>query len=435
MKIKVAILEQDQNYQNRLLAALREKFSDRLEIIPCNTKEDIAGIVGDSDVKVFAINQMVDADLKMIPEKCAVVMLTEMKTEEKVKGFETVCKYQRVQEIGTRLYRIGKYHDRLLAIRKGEERLDLEEQKERERKAEEERLRREKELEEERRRQEAERLERERKAEEERLAAQRAREEEERKRQEAEQRAKEEKLRARRRNPALYVFIPAESGDGSSLASIACTISNLSKEYNTLYLDFTQYSKMGRFFVQSTAGNEYADILTKAYKNELTAEDINKGISIDMRTGIEFINNNNCMYEISILGADGFDNFLNAICSMEKYDIIIMNLESMLSPMTYAAINRATKFIFVGSGQPESNNLLRKKVDAIRKFDEANHTGKINNVNILYNKFDRKGTELSLDKVKVVGIIPVIRERSDTKMLDAMAKQIVFKEIVARPED
>ena len=407
MKIKVAILEQDQNYQNRLLVALREKFSDKLEIFPCNTKEDIAGEVEAHQIKVFAVNQMIDADLKVIPEECATIILTEMRTADKIKDCDTVCKYQKVHDIGMQLYKIGKNHDRLLAIKKEKERRELKERLERERKEEEE----------------------------ERLAAQRAREEEERKRQEEERRAREEKIRARRANPALYVFLPVESGEGSSLASIACTISNLSKDYNILYIDFTQYSKMGRFFLQNATGNEYAEILTKAYRDELTAEDVLKGISIDVRTGIEYINNNNCMYEIGILGAEGFDNFMKAIGSTEKYDIVIMNMESMLSPMTYAALKRASKFTFVGSGLADSNNQLKKKVDAIRKFDEANHTHKINHVNILYNKFDRKCTELNLEKVKVAGVIPVIKEKTDTRMLDAMVKQPVFKEIIDKPED
>ena len=435
MKIKVAILEQDQNYQNRLLVALRERFSDKLEVIPCNSKEDMAGIVKNQQIKVFAVNQMVGADLSVIPEECAVVILTEMRTDEKQTDYYIVCKYQRVHDIGRQLYKIGKNHDRLLAIRKEKERRELEERLERERKEEEERLRREKELEEERQRLEAERLERERKEEEERLAAQRAREEEERKRKEAEQKAREEKLRARRRNPALYVFMSALPGEGSSLMSIACTMTNLSKDYNILYVDFAQYSKMGRFFLQTATGNEYADILRKAYREELVAEDLNKGISMDVRTGIEYINNNNCMYEISILGEKGFDNLMNAIGNMEKYDIIIMNLDSMLSPISYAALRHANQFFFISSGQPESNNMLKRKIDAIRKFDEVNHTGKINHVSILYNRFDRKGTQLELEKVKVAGVIPVIKEKSDTKMLDAMTKQQVLKEIIEKPQD
>ncbi len=41
MKCKVVILEQDQNYQNRLLVALREKSADFLDVIPCNEPSDI----------------------------------------------------------------------------------------------------------------------------------------------------------------------------------------------------------------------------------------------------------------------------------------------------------------------------------------------------------------------------------------------------------
>ena len=41
MQIRVAILDQDQNYQNRVLVALREKFSKKLQVFPCNSTEDV----------------------------------------------------------------------------------------------------------------------------------------------------------------------------------------------------------------------------------------------------------------------------------------------------------------------------------------------------------------------------------------------------------
>lgn len=115
---------------------------------------------------------------------------------------------------------------------------------------------------------------------------------------------------------------------------------------------------------------------------------------------------------------------------------MIVNLDSTMSPMTYAAIRRAAKVIFVGSGLADSNNHLKNKVDAIRKFDEFHKTETVEKVNILYNRFvNRNCTALSLENVTVSGIIPVIKERTEARLLEAMVKQQVLAQIIDTPEE
>ena len=80
MKINVAILEQDQNYQNRLIVALREKFPENIEVFQCNA-QNVASVIEAHEVKVLAIGQTVSADLSEVPERCAIVALTEERTE------------------------------------------------------------------------------------------------------------------------------------------------------------------------------------------------------------------------------------------------------------------------------------------------------------------------------------------------------------------
>lgn len=431
MKIRVAILEKDQNYQNRLLVALRERYFDRIEVFPCNTPGDVPGIIESHDIKVFAVNQMIDFDMSQIPEECAVVCLTELKTNEVIKGHFTVCKYQRVSNICKQLVQIGENYDKILEKKREEERKALEEKLERERREEEERIKREKEAEEERQRLEQERLERERKEEEERLAAEKAREEEERKRIEEERRAEEERIRARRSNPAIYAFISAGSREGSSSVSAACAFSSMQKYYNILYLDFKQFSSMGRFFDIQETEVKYSEILSKAVKGELTAEDVLKSIITDKRTGLDYINNTDCAFELAMLGSDGFSNLLKAIGELVKYDVIIINMESSMSRMNYSVIREAEKVIFVGNGLADSNKRIEMTVDAIRKYDAVNSTEVIKKVNILYNKFvNRNCAVLNLDDVNVIGGIPVIKEKTDTKVMESMAKMIVFDQII-----
>ena len=68
MKINVALLEQDLNYQNRLVVAFREKFSEHIEIFQCNA-HNVTGIIEEHDIKVLAMSQGYDVDLSAVPER------------------------------------------------------------------------------------------------------------------------------------------------------------------------------------------------------------------------------------------------------------------------------------------------------------------------------------------------------------------------------
>lgn len=431
MKIRVAILEKDQNYQNRLLVALRERYFDKIEVFPCNSPADVLGVIETHEIKVFAVNEMIELDLSAIPQECAVVILTEFKTDETVKGYTSICKYQRVSELCRQLIQIGKDYDKMLEKKREEEFRALEEQRERERKEEEERLRREREEEEERQRLEQERIERERREEEERIAAAKAREEEERQRIEEERRAEEERIKARRSVPDIYVFISADSRDGSSTISTSCAINNMVKGYNILYLDFKQFSKMQRFFEIEDLEIGFGDVLAKAEKGELTAKDLEKSIVRDDRTGLNYINNIDCGFELAMLGSEGFSNLYKTIGELVKYDIVVINMDSIVSQMNYSVFRDAKKIVFVGSGLADSNNHIVKTVDAIRKYDLIYSTDVIKKVKILYNKYVNKNcTTLNLGDVEVIGGIPVVKEKTDNKVMESITKMSVLSHII-----
>ncbi len=432
MKINVAILEQDQNYQNRLIVALREKFPENIEVFQCNA-QNVASVIEAHEVKVLAIGQTVSADLSEVPERCAIVALTEERTEELVNDYMPVCKYQKASDIGKQLYYIGKNYDKILAEKKEQLRKAEEERLERERIEAEERRKKEEEERIEREKREKERIERERQEEEARQAAERERQEKERQRLLEEQRIREEKMKARRQNPALYVFIPATDGEGSSIASVAAAMVAPTDQMNILYLDFKQIGKMDRYFQTNSVGVGFDEILTDAINGSLTAEKLSSAISADNRLGVDYVYNNDCMYELGILGMEGFDNLMKAVGELEKYDAVVINLEGTLSPMSYGAIKRSEQVFFVAAGTPESNKYLENKLGAIKKYDKANETKLFDNVNILYNLFDRKSERVQ--GAKDAGTIPPLKGKNDAALFDLMIKQPPFVNMIKLPQD
>lgn len=433
MRIKVAILDQDQNYQNRILVALRERFSKKLKVFPCANQEDILNCIETHDIKVFAINQMIDYDLDLIPEECAVVCLTELKTTEEVKNRPALCKYQKIGDICDKLYDIGVNYEETLRIKHEEERKAEEERIAREKKEEEERLERERKEEEERQREEEEKRLAEQKAEEERIAQEKAKEEEERKRLEEEQREREEKIAKRRSNPDIYAFISATSGEGSSTVSTACAFNNSTEDLKILYLDLKQFSNMERFFDPSETEITFPDVLSKAAKNELTAEDLQKSIVTDLSSGIDYINNTDSAYEIVMLGEDGINNLFDAIGKLVMYDVVIVNLESLLSPLNFQILNRAKKVVFVGSGTSDSNSRVEQTYNMIKKYDEVNTTEISTKLSIIYNKFIPKNcSPLNLDAVQVVGGANVYKEKTAKKVMLEMSKMLILKQLIEK---
>lgn len=431
MQIRVAILDQDQNYQNRVLVALREKFSKKLQVFPCNSTEDVLSVIEAHEVKVFAINKMINYDISQIPEECAIVYLSELKSVKEEDGTPVVCKYQKVKNIAGELYNIGKNYDKLLAEKKEAERKAEEERLEAERKAEEERLEAERKAEEKRRKAEEERLEAERKAEEERLEAERKAAEEEQKRLEEERKAEEERIREKRRTPDVYAFISAGNSEGSTTTGISLAIANADDNTNILYLDFKQFSTMRRFFDVSRTDVPFSDILTKAANGELTKEDLEKAIITDMKFGFDFINNEDCAFELVMYLENGFKKLYETIGELENYDIIIVNLESAISKINFSVLDVAKKVIFVGSGLPDSNKNIERNIEIIKKYDEVNDCSYIEKTNILYNRFvNRNCSVLHLSGVNVIGEINVIKEKTEQRVLDTMSKMAIFGQIV-----
>ena len=366
MQIRVAILDQDQNYQNRVLVALREKFSKKLQVFPCNSTEDVLSVIEAHEVKVFAINKMINYDISQIPEKCAIVYLSELKSVKEEDGIPVVCKYQKVKNIAGELYNIGKNYDKLLAEKKEEER-----------------------------------------------------------------KAEEERIREKRRTPDVYAFISAGNSEGSTTTGISLGIANADDNTNILYLDFKQFSTMRRFFDVSRTDVPFSDILTKAANGELTKEDLEKAIITDMKFGFDFINNEDCAFELVMYLENGFKKLYETIGELENYDIIIVNLESAISKISFSVLDVAKKVIFVGSGLPDSNKNIERNIEIIKKYDEVNDCSYIEKTNILYNRFvNRNCSVLHLSGVNVIGEINVIKEKTEQRVLDTMSKMAIFGQIV-----
>ena len=99
MRIRLAILEKDRNFLNRIAAAFSARYSDRLEIYSFTDEEMAMDTLQSSKIDVLLASDMFDIDMAKVPENCGFAYLVESKDLEKVNGQCAICKFQKVDLI------------------------------------------------------------------------------------------------------------------------------------------------------------------------------------------------------------------------------------------------------------------------------------------------------------------------------------------------
>ncbi len=383
MKCKVVILEQYQNYQNRLLVALREKSADFLDVIPCNEPSDILKCIEQHHPDLLVINERIEYDLSKIPEDCAVACFTEFRTAEKVRNKPAVCKYQKVKDISSGFLEISGDYKAVLAVKREEEQ-----------------------------KAEAERLEQERIAEE-------------------EQKAAAERIAARRRNPDLLVFLSAQEGNGSAAAAAACAMNAAERGLSVLSLNIRPLKNMCDIFTETRKDKNLPELIESANREELTEECLERNILTDA-SGADYFDSGREDVWMAVLEKQGFLHILSVIGKMGKYDAVVLNIDSSLSPVNLEALKSAAKIIMVGSGTEESNAGIEAYFTALKRYDEFNRTAVTEHISILYNKFiDGACTMLSIPDVDVIGGINHLDGAGPRMISENMAKMMIFNPLVS----
>ncbi len=99
MKIRIAILEQDKNYLQRLLAAFETKYEDKIEMYSFTDEQLAMEAVENTKINVFLASDKFSINKKSIPDKCGFAYLTDTMDVELEDGTKTICKFQKIDMI------------------------------------------------------------------------------------------------------------------------------------------------------------------------------------------------------------------------------------------------------------------------------------------------------------------------------------------------
>ena len=99
MKIKVAILEHDENYLNRIVSSFNMKYNDKIEIYSFTNKEIALETIKSNRIDVFLANFVFDIDFTSLNKNLAFAYLVDSMDVDTVKQQRAICKYQKADLI------------------------------------------------------------------------------------------------------------------------------------------------------------------------------------------------------------------------------------------------------------------------------------------------------------------------------------------------
>lgn len=99
MKLKIAFLDQDTLYINRLVRALQTKYPDEFILSVFSNENNLYASLENTYVDIVLIDSSVKLDKDNIPENITLGYLSRLSKAEAIDGVPVICKYQKVDII------------------------------------------------------------------------------------------------------------------------------------------------------------------------------------------------------------------------------------------------------------------------------------------------------------------------------------------------
>lgn len=99
MRIKVALLDDDKNYLNRLSSVFSNNFSDKLEIYSFSNAEVAVSELSKNKINVFLASETFDIDVDSLPSGCGFAYFVSATGVETLRNQKTICRFQKAELI------------------------------------------------------------------------------------------------------------------------------------------------------------------------------------------------------------------------------------------------------------------------------------------------------------------------------------------------
>lgn len=99
MRIKLAILEKDQSYLNRIVAAFGTKYADKFEIYSFTDQAIALSTLDSSRIDVLVASDTFDIDITALPKRCGFAYFVDSAGIDTLNNQRAICKFQRAELI------------------------------------------------------------------------------------------------------------------------------------------------------------------------------------------------------------------------------------------------------------------------------------------------------------------------------------------------
>lgn len=99
MKIKLAILEKDISYLQRIVSVFETKFSDKFEIYSFSDREITMSSLAESKIDVLIANDVFEINVAALPKRCGFAYLVDSTDVDTVNDQRAICKFQKADQI------------------------------------------------------------------------------------------------------------------------------------------------------------------------------------------------------------------------------------------------------------------------------------------------------------------------------------------------
>jgi len=99
MKIKLALLEKDSNYLNRIVNIFNIKYADKLEIYSFTDERVALQTLSCTPIDVLIAGDQFDIEANNIPDRCSLAYFVEANNIDTVKDKPAICKFQKADLI------------------------------------------------------------------------------------------------------------------------------------------------------------------------------------------------------------------------------------------------------------------------------------------------------------------------------------------------
>lgn len=110
MKIKLAILERDQNYLSRIVSAFSTKYADKLQIYSFTNQELALAAIKQEKIDVLIASDAYDIDLLELPSRCGFAYFVDTLGVETLNDQRAICKFQKAELIYKQILGVYSEH-------------------------------------------------------------------------------------------------------------------------------------------------------------------------------------------------------------------------------------------------------------------------------------------------------------------------------------